>query len=105
MSGCSGFLDMFHFAGLAKFDETCKIPTSPWLAFPTLISVLSKFLPSPAVSLISNLYKDHKVSALALPFTLCLNCNYQACVSNHWVNLAYPKVSDSRHENATALNT
>ncbi|KAF5957506.1 hypothetical protein HYC85_004731 [Camellia sinensis] len=39
-----------------------RIPTSPWMPFSTLISVLSKFLPTHAISLISKYHAHHRVS-------------------------------------------
>ncbi|KAF7806086.1 putative inactive poly [ADP-ribose] polymerase SRO5 [Senna tora] len=46
--------------GLVKFEETFRKPSSPWMPFPTLISVLSKFLPPPTIALISKFHKDHR---------------------------------------------
>ncbi|XP_054794974.1 probable inactive poly [ADP-ribose] polymerase SRO5 [Prosopis cineraria] len=45
--------------GLTKFEETLKTPSSPWMPFPSLISVLSKFLPPSTIALISKFHKDH----------------------------------------------
>ncbi|KAK8521464.1 hypothetical protein V6N13_077563 [Hibiscus sabdariffa] len=37
-----------------------KMPTSPWISFPALISALTKFLPPTAMNLISKYYRDHR---------------------------------------------
>lgn len=54
---------MFNFAGLVKCEEIFRKPSSPWMPFPALISVLSKFLPPSDIALISKFHKDHRVSA------------------------------------------
>lgn len=38
-------------------------PTSPWMPFPALISVLSKILPPPDIAFLSNFHRDYRVSA------------------------------------------
>ncbi|KAK7281902.1 hypothetical protein RIF29_10267 [Crotalaria pallida] len=47
------------FTGIKKRGEPSR-PSSPWLPFPTLISVLSKVLRSPDIALISKFHRDHK---------------------------------------------
>ncbi|MED6180992.1 hypothetical protein PIB30_015215 [Stylosanthes scabra] len=47
------------FEVIEKSEEPLK-PSSPWMPFPSLISVLSKVLPSNDIVIISMLYKDHK---------------------------------------------
>ncbi|XP_039046405.1 probable inactive poly [ADP-ribose] polymerase SRO5 [Hibiscus syriacus] len=37
-----------------------KMPTSPWISFPALISALTTFLPPTAMNLISKYYRDHR---------------------------------------------
>ncbi|KAI4343754.1 hypothetical protein L6164_011063 [Bauhinia variegata] len=46
--------------GLVKIGEPLMKPSSPWMPFPALISVLSKVLPPPAIELISKYHKHHK---------------------------------------------
>ncbi|XP_027337576.1 probable inactive poly [ADP-ribose] polymerase SRO5 [Abrus precatorius] len=48
------------FKGIENSEEEPLRPTSPWMPFPTLISVLSKFLPAHDVAMISKSYKDKK---------------------------------------------
>ncbi|KAL1291385.1 hypothetical protein HN51_059917 [Arachis hypogaea] len=43
-----------------KSGEQPLQPSSPWMPFPSLISVLSKNLPPNDITIISMLYKDHK---------------------------------------------
>ncbi|XP_062116271.1 probable inactive poly [ADP-ribose] polymerase SRO5 [Humulus lupulus] len=43
-----------------RTQESFRRPTSPWMPFPTLISVLSKFLPPRPIALISKYHKDYK---------------------------------------------
>ncbi|GAB4843603.1 hypothetical protein Ancab_013567 [Ancistrocladus abbreviatus] len=43
-----------------RMEVPKKIPTSPWMPFPALISVLSKFLPPDAITLINNYHKNFK---------------------------------------------
>ena len=49
-------------------QDPLKKPTSPWMPFSTLISVLSKFLPPQSVNSIAKHHRDHRV------------CNFQATV-------------------------
>lgn len=44
-----------------------KMPTSPWISFPALISVLGKFLPINALSLIHKYHKDYKEKRISRP--------------------------------------
>ncbi|KAJ7956243.1 Poly [ADP-ribose] polymerase [Quillaja saponaria] len=46
--------------GVLRNAEPLRKPSSPWMPFPTLISVLSKFLPPASIALISKYHKDHK---------------------------------------------
>ncbi|KAL2340899.1 hypothetical protein Fmac_008839 [Flemingia macrophylla] len=48
-----------------KSKEEVLRPSSPWMPFPTLISVLSKVLPSSDVALISKFYKDKKENKIS----------------------------------------
>lgn len=52
---------MFNFVGHVKIEQPSR-PSSPWMPFPALISVLSNTLPSPDIALISKFHKDYKVS-------------------------------------------
>lgn len=45
-------------------EEEHVRPTSPWMPFPNLISVLSKVLPSLDIALISKFYKAKQVKCL-----------------------------------------
>ncbi|MED6125386.1 hypothetical protein PIB30_068087 [Stylosanthes scabra] len=45
--------------GHVRIEEPVK-PSSPWMPFPALISVLSKILPSSDIALISKFHKDYK---------------------------------------------
>ncbi|KAI4336142.1 hypothetical protein L6164_014709 [Bauhinia variegata] len=45
---------------LMKIGETFRKPSSPWIPFSALISVLSKVLPPSAIELISKYHKYHK---------------------------------------------
>ncbi|KAM2674737.1 hypothetical protein EV2_015888 [Malus domestica] len=47
-----------------KIQEPIKKPTSPWMPFPVLIGVLSKFLPPPTIALISKYYKEHRANVI-----------------------------------------
>lgn len=58
----SKFVHALGFVGFNKVEEPLRRPSSPWMPFPTLISVLSKFLSQPRITLISKYHKDHKVS-------------------------------------------
>ncbi|KAK9747906.1 hypothetical protein RND81_02G022500 [Saponaria officinalis] len=49
-------------------DNAVKMPTSPWITFPALISILARILPQDAVSLINKFHKEYKV---------CLTSNYK----------------------------
>ncbi|ONI08365.1 hypothetical protein PRUPE_5G173700 [Prunus persica] len=51
--------------GFLKTQESIKKPTSPWMPFPALIGVLSKFLPPPTFALISKHYKDHRENKIS----------------------------------------
>lgn len=44
-----------------KNQEPIRKPTSPWMPIPTLIGVLSKFLPQPSIDLILKYHKSHRV--------------------------------------------
>ncbi|GMI99468.1 similar to RCD one 5 [Hibiscus trionum] len=46
--------------GLLGMQDRVKMPTSPWISFPALISALTKFLPPTAMNLISKYYRDHR---------------------------------------------
>ncbi|XP_030494439.2 probable inactive poly [ADP-ribose] polymerase SRO5 [Cannabis sativa] len=48
-----------------RTQESFKRPTSPWMPFPTLISVLSKFLPPRPIALISKYHRDYKDKKIA----------------------------------------
>lgn len=49
---------LYSFQGHVKSGEALK-PSSPWMPFPTLISVLSKILPPPDIALISKFHKGY----------------------------------------------
>ncbi|KAK4844842.1 hypothetical protein QYF36_025046 [Acer negundo] len=53
--------------GFARVRDSSIRPTSPWMPFPTLISVLSKYLPPTTIALISKYYKDHKEKKIPRP--------------------------------------
>ncbi|KAK1564767.1 hypothetical protein Q3G72_011163 [Acer saccharum] len=53
--------------GFARAQDSSIRPTSPWMPFPTLISVLSTFLPPTTIALISKYYKDHKEKKISRP--------------------------------------
>lgn len=42
-------------------QDRLKMPTSPWISFPALISTLSKHLSPTSINLIRKYYKDHRV--------------------------------------------
>lgn len=46
--------------GFGRVQDSLRVPTSPWMPFPILISALSKFLPSQTIALIFKHYRDHK---------------------------------------------
>lgn len=46
--------------GFLNTQGSLKKPTSPWMPFTTLISVLSKFLPPQSVNLIAKHHRDHR---------------------------------------------
>ncbi|KAK9198038.1 hypothetical protein WN944_013221 [Citrus x changshan-huyou] len=46
--------------GFGRVQDSLRVPTSPWMPFPILISALSKFLPPPTIALMSKYYRDHK---------------------------------------------
>lgn len=46
--------------GFGRVLYSLRMPTSPWMPFPILISALSKFLPPPTIALIRKYYRDHK---------------------------------------------
>ncbi|GAB4845681.1 hypothetical protein Ancab_039084 [Ancistrocladus abbreviatus] len=48
------------FKGLSRAKPPMRRPTSPWMSFSSLISVLSKFLPTHVIKLISKYFKDYK---------------------------------------------
>ncbi|XP_054807360.1 probable inactive poly [ADP-ribose] polymerase SRO5 [Prosopis cineraria] len=51
--------------GSVKTGGPLRRPSSPWMPFPTLISVLSKFLPPADIALISKYHKDHRVKKIS----------------------------------------
>ncbi|KNA25042.1 hypothetical protein SOVF_010200 [Spinacia oleracea] len=53
--------------GFSKMQNAMKMPTSPWISFPALISVLGRFLPADAISLISKYHKEYKERRLSRP--------------------------------------
>ena len=53
---------VFDFVGIVKIGEPLR-PSSPWMAFPALISMLSKILPPSEVASIAKFHKDYRVSA------------------------------------------
>ncbi|XVF09291.1 hypothetical protein REPUB_Repub07fG0080000 [Reevesia pubescens] len=55
-SSLNGFLGM---------QDRLKMPTSPWISFPALISELSKFLPSTSINLIYKRYRDNRDKKLS----------------------------------------
>ncbi|XP_022994630.1 probable inactive poly [ADP-ribose] polymerase SRO5 isoform X1 [Cucurbita maxima] len=46
--------------GALKAKQPLRMPTSPWMPFPALISVLSKCLPAPQIDMITKYHKDHR---------------------------------------------
>ncbi|KAA0055226.1 putative inactive poly [Cucumis melo var. makuwa] len=46
--------------GTLKARQPFRMPTSPWMPFPSLISVLSKYLPAPEIAMITKYHKDHR---------------------------------------------
>ncbi|XWS37490.1 hypothetical protein CRYUN_Cryun19dG0047300 [Craigia yunnanensis] len=54
------YLARVHFEFQSSFLKRLKMPTSPWISFPALISALSKFLPPTSINLISKYYRDYK---------------------------------------------
>ncbi|XP_022737436.1 probable inactive poly [ADP-ribose] polymerase SRO5 [Durio zibethinus] len=46
--------------GFLGMQDRLKMPTSPWISFPALISALSEFLPRTSINLIAKYYRDHK---------------------------------------------
>ncbi|KAL4397290.1 hypothetical protein AHAS_Ahas01G0177100 [Arachis hypogaea] len=50
--------------GNVRIEEPLK-PSSPWMPFPALISVLSKILPSSDIALISKFHKDYKENKIS----------------------------------------
>lgn len=53
-------------AGFVRINpKRSSVPTSPWVPFSILISVLSKFLPPPAVSLINKYHESHKAKKIS----------------------------------------
>ena len=66
---------VYNCVGFVKTQKQPSLPTSPWMPFPVLISVLSKFLPPPTVALIRKHHEDHKVSTLALYSSWATNTN------------------------------
>ncbi|KAM5572037.1 putative inactive poly [ADP-ribose] polymerase SRO5 [Rosa sericea] len=48
-----------------KTQEPIRKPTSPWMPIPTLISVLSKFLPQPSIALIIKYHKAHRETKIS----------------------------------------
>ncbi|KAI9074534.1 hypothetical protein K1719_043533 [Acacia pycnantha] len=51
--------------GSVKNEEPSRRPSSPWMPFPTLISVLSKFLPAADIALLSKYHKDHRANKIS----------------------------------------
>jgi hypothetical protein len=52
------------FLGVEMSEDEHVRPTSPWMPFPILISVLSKVFPSLEIALICKFYKAKKVNFL-----------------------------------------
>ncbi|KAM7479904.1 hypothetical protein LguiA_028117 [Lonicera macranthoides] len=57
--------DPSFFRGHQRVQIHVKKPTSPWMPFPTLISALSKFLPSHTINLISKHHLDHRQNKIS----------------------------------------
>ncbi|KMT10592.1 hypothetical protein BVRB_5g117130 [Beta vulgaris subsp. vulgaris] len=53
--------------GNSKIVNGMKMPSSPWISFPSLISVLGKFLPPDAISLISKYHVEYKEKRISRP--------------------------------------
>lgn len=51
--------------GFGRAGESLRMPTSPWMPFPILISALSKFLPAPTIALISKQHRDHRENKIS----------------------------------------
>ncbi|KAK9278922.1 hypothetical protein L1049_028503 [Liquidambar formosana] len=48
-----------------EIQDPLKKPTSPWMPFPSLISVLSRILPSPTINLIAKHHRDHRENKIS----------------------------------------
>lgn len=83
-----------NFVGTEKNEEPLR-PSSPWMPFPTLISVLSKVLPSPDIVLISKFHEDHKVSDVGLEICWFFFSSFKTIVLT---TLFLQKKKISRHE-------
>jgi hypothetical protein len=57
-------IDLFFYLGVEMNEDKHVKPTSPWMPFPILISVLSKVFPSLEISLICKFYKAKNVNCL-----------------------------------------
>ncbi|CAK7328915.1 unnamed protein product [Dovyalis caffra] len=51
--------------GYSRIPESLRMPTSPWMPFPALISALSKFLPPTTTKLIIKHYRDHRAKKIS----------------------------------------
>jgi hypothetical protein len=64
------FFSLFFYLGVEMNEDKHVRPTSPWMPFPILISVLSKVLPSLDIALICKFYKAKKVNVCFVLFLL-----------------------------------
>lgn len=62
-SSCSSFPGESKMKNVMKM----KMPTSPWISFPALISVLGRFLPSDAIALINKYHIEYKERRITRP--------------------------------------
>lgn len=53
--------------GFSRMQNVKETPKSPWISFPALISVLAKFLPADAISLISKYHEEYKEKRISRP--------------------------------------
>lgn len=67
---CTNLICALIWLGFLNTQGSLKKPTSPWMPFTTLISVLSKFLPPQSVNLIAKHHRDHRVSSFQVAFDL-----------------------------------
>jgi hypothetical protein len=58
-------LCLYDFVGHEKVGVAGQLmrPSSPWMPFPALISVLSKILPPSEIAFITKFHKEYRVSA------------------------------------------